>query len=167
MKLRVIVVLVLIVLGAVVWQKQEAAKTYDDLQKKAENPPEDSNQKPGYFDPNVKGVTPDAPPDINVDVELSKEGPRSVLTFTITEKHGWYVDYIYVEFWYVEIGEDGTEKQVGDSIKYLCHHYLGFGETLVEKTTLLDIEFPELDDFGTTENWRATVQKWGKVLAPE
>jgi len=167
MTVRVIVLLVLIALGAVVWQKQQSAQTYDNVKERVENPIERTDQRPGFFNPDAKGVKPDIAPELNVDVELTKEGPRHVLNFTITEKHGWYVDHVYVDFWYVKIGKNGHEKQVGNPVQYLCHHYLDFGATLVENTTLLDVEFPELSDFGTTENWRVAIRKWGKVLAPE
>ncbi len=125
------------------------------------------NQKDKFYDPNVEGLEPDTDPDFHVGVELRWDNQKAILDFTISESHGWYADYLYIDFWYVEEDENGELRQIGDPVTYMCHNYLPFGETLVEYTTLLDIEFDQIDDFGTTENWRARVGTWDKVLAPK
>ncbi len=129
-------------------------------------PPDEPDKTPPYIDPNATGVEPDSPPEYNVEVEIRREGPQTNIYFTLSEAHGWYTDTVYVEFWYVQEDDDGEWRQIGDPISYMFHHYLPFGETIVEHTVLYDIEFPELDDWGTTENWRARVKDHGKVLAP-
>ena len=114
-----------------------------------------------------EGIEPGGPPEFDVQVELGRAGPRQVLYLTITERHGWYADHVYVSFWYREQDEQGQWRRVGDEVWFLCRRYLDFGATLVEETTLLDFDFPDLDDYGTTENWQARVRGWGRVLSPK
>lgn len=161
MVMRIVAAITLASLGLFVFLYQRQAN-------KPADPPE-STKAPEFSKEGVEaeGVKPDVPPEFDVQVELRMEGPRQVLDFTITERHGWYADLLRVEFWYVEQKEDGQWRQVGDPLSYQCHHYLDFGATLVEHTTPQAIEFPELDDFGTTENWRARISSWDKVLAPK
>ncbi len=159
MAMRIVAIVIVAGLGLFVWSTKH----------EAENPvvPPKVDQTAQYTDPNVEGVEPDGPPDFNVGVELRMQGEKGILDFTITEAHGWYAEFLYIDFWYVAIDENGEERQIGDPVTYMCHHFLPFGETLEEYTSLLDLEFKELDGWGTTENWRAMVSKHGKVLAPE
>ncbi len=172
---RILSIVVIAGLGLLIWQKNQSVKEFDEQQEKlipAELEPE--GQKAQYFDPDVEGEEPGAPPDFHVDLDLRIEGPRYVMHFTITESHGWYVDHIYAEIWYVQVDENGDEKQIGDRLQHLCHSYLDFNSTLQCQTTLQDHEFEELFSgeypgvagFGTTENWRGRVANFGKVLAP-
>ncbi len=168
MAARIVAILIVIGLGGFVWWTNY----------KVSNPPAppNVNQAPKYVDPDAasKGVEPDSPPEHNVDVELRFEGEKAFIDFTISEAHGWYTDHMYIDFWYVRQDDNGDWHQVGDPVRYMCHNYLKFGETLVEYTTLYDLEFPELDvddggrvDWGTAENWRARVGEYGQVLAPK
>lgn len=157
---RIIAVLILAGLGFCVYSTKQQANI--------PMPGPEKDKPRGYENADAVGVKPEGEPEFHVDVELRLIGPRNVLEFTITEAHGWYADFVYVEFWYGEKDEDGEWNQVGDPVVYMCHHFLDYGATLVENTTLMDIEFPELDgEFGTTENWQARVNDWRRVLAPE
>ena len=183
MAIRIIAVVIIAVLGVLVWQKKAAVEksaqppliTAPGSDPEAEPGVDRVDKRPKFFNPDVEGVDPGVPPELNVDVEMRMVGPRQVLFFTVTEAHGWYVDHIFIEFWYVRIDDDGEEHRVDDPADYMCHNYLDFGATLVEDTTLLRVEFidlfdqddPESEGFGTTENWRVRVRKWGKVLAPK
>ena len=160
-------ILALLVIGGLGFfaytMNQEPAEIEADLPD-----PTGNTKPPEYEKQDVAGVEPDGEPDFNVDAELTFDGLRPVLTFSITEKHGWYADYVYIDFWYVQEDENGELQQLGDPVRYMCHHYLDFGATLVENTTPMHIEFPEIpEDLGKSENWKASVGDYGRVLAPE
>ena len=158
MAMRLTAMAIIAMLGVYVfWTKQ-----------KVDNPdlPVTVDGSPKFFDPDVEGVVPDTDPDLHVDVHVEREGEKAKIFFTVSESHGWYVDHLYIDFWYVEKDDSGEMKQIGRRLKYMCHNYLPFGETITEYTTPQSHEFPEIDDFGTTENWQAAAAEWGKVLAP-
>ena len=157
---RIIILLALAALAFCAFTvRQRASQPFPD--------PEDT-KAPRFFKEGVEGVEPDVPAEFDVAVELRRVGVRDVLYFTITERHGWYADHLYVEFWYEEQDEGGEWHRVGDPLTYLCHNYLDFGATLVENTTPQFIEFKELnEDFGTSENWRAHIRNYNRVLAPK
>lgn len=166
MTVRIVAVVIVLGLAIFVYTQRKSVEAQDAN----DNTPvtEKFDQEPKFLDPTIQGVEPATAPKINVGLELRHEGLRNVLYFTVTEEHGWYVDHVYIEFWYVQTDENGEERKLGDPVVYLCHNFLGYGKTLVEGTTLLDVEFPELEgNYGTTENWRARIQKTGKVLAPK
>ncbi len=125
-----------------------------------------TSQADKFNDPNVVGVEPETEPVFNVEVDLTMNGQQPNLNFVITEQHGWYAGEVSVQFWYVKTGDDGNERQVGAPITTLCRNFLPFNGTLEHKTTPIFAEFPDLSEWGTSENWRARVLKCGKVLAP-
>lgn len=156
---RIVAVVILAAAGAGVFLFQQKANEPAPVVKVDQS---DNLSKPG-----VEGVEPDVPPEFDVAVELRRVGVRDALYFTITERHGWYADHLYVEFWHRKKDENGEWQRVGDSLTYLCRKYLDFGATLVDDTTPQFHEFPELDeDMGTSENWRARISNYSKVLAP-
>jgi hypothetical protein len=160
MTVRIIALAVLIALGARIWLIQE--------QRPASGPETGPlTERSLLADPDAVGVAPDGPPQLTVEHELAYEGPRAVLHFTVTERNGWYVDHIFLKFWYAEPDASGQLHQIGDPVMYLCKGYLGFNETLTDSTTITEVEFSELDDFGTTDNWQVAVSQYGRVLAPE
>ena len=163
MVMRLLVVVVVGGLGIMVWMKKDGAETGEI--KLTEDVQTESQPAP-YFDPNVQGVEPDGAAEFNVVHELHMVGERNVMSFAVTEIHGWYADHIYVDFWYEKEDRNGERQRVGDPITFLMKGYIDFGKTLEDNTTLLNYEFPELDGFGTTENWQAIVSQSGKVLAP-
>lgn len=166
MAMRLLVVAVLLALGIVVWLNKEGADENEAALTNDVTVETEPKQAP-YFDPKVEGVEPDGSPEFNVVHELRMVGQRNVMFFTVTESHGWYADHIYVQFWYEEEDENGERHRVGDPVTILMKGYIKFGQTLEDNTTLLDYEFPELDGFGTTENWQARVTQHGQVLAPK
>lgn len=161
MAMRVVAIVLVLGLGGFVWYTSNRANTPAGVNTA------DQSDRFNLAAQGVEGVEPEAPPVFNVDVELRREGNQRNLYFTVSEQHGWAADHLYVEFWYEEQDEDGEWYQVGDPVRYLCHDYLGFSQVLREHTTLLDVEFRELDDFGTSENWRARIAEYGTVLAPK
>ncbi len=162
MIVRVVAVVIIVALGGFVFYKHQATK--DTSVTQLEGPKDTPFEKPGV---EAEGVEPPAPPDFDIAIDLVDKGPQKLIQFTVTERHGWYADTIEIHYWYVEQGEDGEWRQVGDTARFLCRSYLDFGGTLVDSTVLYELEFPQLEDFGTPENWRARVHGHGKVLAPK
>ncbi len=163
---RVIVILIVLCLGGFVLYTQNVA----DNPQTSLGPGDDGenvivDQSDGFEDPNVKGVKPDTEAIFNVEVDLTFNGEQPNLNFIVTEQHGWYAGTVVVQFWYVEKDEDGTEYQVGTPIETLCRKFLPFNGVLEHKTTPTPIEFPDVSDWGTSENWRARVSR-ANVLAP-
>lgn len=173
MAMRIVAFCILLGLGAFVWVQRGNVNNSDSVPANADGSPavnqslDTTDKHPPFYNPDVEGDKPDEDPELDVTCELTYEGPRAVLNFTVTERHGWYVDHIYVEFWYVEEDENGELRQIGDPVQHLCKKYLDFDDTLRDNTTLLDVEFEELDGFGTTENWRVRVADYNVYLAPK
>ncbi|NOT01934.1 MAG: hypothetical protein HOP29_15070 [Phycisphaerales bacterium] len=174
MAMRIVALVIIAALGLFVWQKKQQTES-DELVEVPANQLNDDrilerpgekhvDQTPEFFKKDVQGVEPPSQAEFNVDVELRMMGERPSLTFTVTEKHGWYADHLYVDFWNVNQAGDIQ----GESVRYMCHKYLDFGGTLVENTTPMVIEFPHLTGgFGTSADWRAVVGDSGKILAPK
>jgi len=158
MAIRVISILIVASLGLYVYTTH----------RQAEQPPPEiqHDQPPKFFNPEVKGVVPEIPPEFDVVVRMVPRGEQTRLEFTVTERHGWYVDNVYIEFWHVEKDEHGKWQQVGDSVRWLCRGYLDFNSVLTDSTVLTAQEWPDLDDYGETENWRARVVQYSNVYAP-
>ena len=175
MGMRIVAVVVLVGLAFFIWQRRGqvdengdgAVATAEDGQPEIGVPLDTTEKTPPYFDPDVEGVEPDEAPQIDITWELTHEGPRSVLNFTVTERQGWYVDHVYLEFWCVAQDEDGEWREMSDPVVHLCKGYIDFNGTLTDNTTLLDIEFPDLDEYNTTEHWRVRLHEFNKVLAPK
>ncbi|HEY3243928.1 MAG TPA: hypothetical protein VGM03_11315 [Phycisphaerae bacterium] len=109
---------------------------------------------------------PDVTPEFDLQVELHREGPRNVLYFYITERHGFLADGILVEFWHQRLDPaTGEWIQDGTKIGYQCRGRLDFGGSLVENTTLTELEMSEVGDVGTSENWQARVAACLRVKA--
>jgi hypothetical protein len=125
-----------------------------------------SQAPPFKFPESMKGVTPDGPPVFNVDVELRMKGDQPNLHFTVTEQHGWAADHVELRFWHQVRDENGEWKQVGKAVPHLCRTYLDLNGVLSDWTTPLELEFPDVEDWGTSENWEGRVTQWNGLLAP-
>jgi len=156
----IILVLVLVGLGVYVWVNPPSATPPPVTAPIAE--------KPEPCDPEVDGEPiADQDPEFDVGVDLRQEGPRHVLEFTVTEKHGWAVNCVYVEFWNQEWDEETQVYAPNDyRITHLCKFPLGFNETLVDSTTLIGTDLPEGVEIGTRDNWGARVVQWGRAFSP-
>ncbi len=167
MNLKVLVVILIVLVIAFVY----VTRTEKSPQDMPEPVGEDTKQ--GYWEkpiPEGTRLVTDRTPKFNVEVVRRNEGTQPVLEFHITEEHGFMVDGISVEFWF-RFKDDDTGEWIDDTktIKYLCRARLGFNETLVDKTVLLDTEFQHLgiDLLSTTsDNWGAQVVEWMRVMEP-
>jgi hypothetical protein len=120
---------------------------------------------PNVLDPSI-GVEPTDPPVFAVEADFAMVGDKPLLTFSVTERHGWAADAITVEYWHIVRDDEGAWYQLDDPQRFFCRGVLPLGGVLTDSTPVHYTEFTQLDDYGTSENWRARVQQWGKVLAP-
>ncbi len=120
------------------------------------------------FPEDFEGVEVEDQPEFDVACEVRYENEKAFITFTVTERHGWAVEEITVEYWHVKTDENGVEKQIGDpAVFFVRGGYLDFDSTLTDFTTLYYLEFEELDEeFGTSDNWRARVKSHGDIMKP-
>ena len=109
-------------------------------------------------------------PRFNVVTVRRSDTPQNILEFQITEEHGFMVDGIRIEFWYCFV-DDETGELIEDvnSVEHVCTKRLGFNETLVDSTPLIDDEFRYLGiDLAetTSENWKARVMDFARAMKP-
>ena|GEM_PF-4858036 len=124
-----------------------------------------------YIDPDLseKGIPAPGEPSWHVDLELAKDKGRNVFHFTVTEENGWAANGVYLE-----LRNHGLEERTGKGMMHdrrihiLCNKSpLRFNTPLKHTVTVRDTEFPELVNFGTSENWTATVSNHSDLTAPK
>ncbi len=108
---------------------------------------------------------------IHVKPVRRNEDDRCWIDFHITEEHGYMVDGINLKFWYrFKDTESGDIIEDPYKIGYFVKTRLGFNETLVESTPLLEIEFKHIDraEIAATigDNWGTQVTKYGRAIEP-
>ena len=130
----------------------------------------EEDEKPvGFFEVPENAVLTDEIPEFQVQVTPKTDGPKQIVEFSITEAHGWAVKAVYVRAWYGEPNEETGEwePKMARPVELLCREILGLGKTLVASTPLTEADRNNLaGKFGTAENWRGEVYKWGKVYKP-
>jgi hypothetical protein len=165
MKVAVFIVLILALVGALVYQNTQSKQAAAPTPTPQLNTPEWDSGIPANAK-EVKGRTP----KINVVTVRRNNGTQSVLEFHITEEHGYMVDAIQLRFNYrFQDPETGDWIQDPKRIDYFVNQRLGFNETLVANTVLLDMEFQHLGidlSATTTENWEVEVIGFGRVMEP-
>lgn len=169
MKGVLIVVLLLVAGGAIYFATSQASKEVEAPEVQLQTGSTVANL--AYIDPDLpsKGIPAPGEPKWNVKVELDKSKGRNNFHFTITEEHGWAANGVYVELRHKELKtKTGRGMIPNRSLKVLCDSgYLTFNSKLHHKTTVGSHEFMELDDFGTSENWYATVSHYSDLTAPK
>lgn len=123
-----------------------------------------------FIDPDLtkKGVPAPGDPDFNVDVELEQIKGRFVFHFTVTEAHGWAANGVYVELRNHGLPLRTGKGMLPDRSTYiLCRNApLRFDQPLKFSVTVdVPREFPELIEFGASENWSATVSNYSDLTA--
>ncbi len=106
---------------------------------------------------------------INVKLVRRNEGDRYWMDFHVTEEHGYMVDGITVQFWYrFQDEESGDIIADPHKVNYFVKQRLGFNETLVESTPLLELEFNHIArervGASTGENWGTRVIKYVRAM---
>lgn len=120
--------------------------------------------------PTIDGLATEETPEFDVEVATRVRGAQKRLEFTITERHGWAVEMVYVRARYGEIDPD-TGEFVSDMqypVEMLCRGFLDFGRPLVAETTLTNVELGQTDgQLGGPENWEAVIYDWKNVYKPK
>ena len=167
----VLIIVLVIVAGAAVWFATTRASQEVEPPTIKLPPKEPTVKNLPYIDPDLpkKGVPAPGEPSWNVEVELKKDKGRNVFHFTVTEEHGWAANGVYVK-----LRHHGLEERTGKGMMHdrripiLCNRSpLRFNTPLEHTVTVRDTEFPELVDFGTSENWAATVSNYSHLTAPK
>jgi hypothetical protein len=166
----IIVVLLVVAAAAVYFAVSQAQKppAKPDVQVASGGPA----GPPPYIDPELgsKGVPAQGDPDFKVDVRLEQAKGRNTFHFTITEGHGWAANGIYITLAHrdLPINYDIRDADPNRTLEILCDKApLRFGQPLEHRTTVTALDFPELTDFGTSENWSATVTNYSDLTAPK
>jgi len=137
-------------------------------------PAEPANRKLPYWEeplpPGYKLLGEGKTPKFHVVCERIMDKPQDILQFEITEEHAWAADGIRINFWY-RFKDPDSGEWIEDThrVAHVARERLDFNQTLIEFTTLLPIEYRHLGlDPGetTTENWRAEVVEWARVMEP-
>jgi hypothetical protein len=125
---------------------------------------------PPYIDDQLaaKGVPAPGEPEFTVEIKLERAAARNIFHITVTEKHGWAANGVYVD-----LGHRGLQTREGKGmvadrrLHILCASGpLRFGQPLQHSITVASHEFPELEDFGTSENWYGVVSGYSELTAP-
>ena len=167
MKAVLIVVLVIVAAGAVYFAMIQASKEVPGPEPKGPDIPTVPNLT--YLDPDLsaKGIPAPSEPKWVVKTELDTGKGRNTFHFTVTEEHGWAANGIYLELRHHGLEEKEGKGMMHDRrLKILCAKSpLRFNTPLEHTVTVRDTEFPELGDFGTSENWEATVSNFSDLTA--
>ncbi len=103
----------------------------------------------------LPGRAPAEPADIAVRVEVDRSRGKNRLYFTLSERHGYYVEQFRIAFWWKKGGLD--KEQFFD-------RYLLANETL---RLCLEVVPAELDmiggDIGSTSDWDTEISWHGRV----
>lgn len=106
------------------------------------------------------GEIPGGPADIEISHEVRVDGAHTRLHVFLRETHGWWVDRIYITFWYqdvdVETGELTSYKLTNEFIPAAIE----FGETLEHSFVIYETDLPLGMPKGTTENWGVEILRW-------
>ena len=123
---------------------------------------------PEYELPPPPGQPPSEPAVIEISHEVRQRGAQHRLHIFLTETHGWWVDRIYVVFWYQEKdAATGELKKYQERYEFIPRA-IDFGATLEHSFVIYETDFPAGKPKGTTENWGVRVDSWdaGRVRAP-
>lgn len=162
----IVLAIVAVALAVYVFTRPKTAPTENSI-------PVHETQTPYWEEelpPTMKLLSPDKSPRFNVLCERVMTTAQNTLAFHITEQHGYAADGVRIRFWYQFQDEDtGEWIEAGNKVDHVARKRLELNGTLVEQTALLDIEYRELGinlAATTSENWKAEVVEWARVMEP-
>ena len=124
---------------------------------------EDRKRTLDTFD--LPGTEPTDPADLSVRAEVDRSQGKNRLYFTISERHGYYVEQFRVHAWYKGEGVTGPENS-RLVVPFFFDRFLKADETLRVCGEAVPAELSHVDgDIGTTANWDAEIVTHGRVRA--
>jgi len=110
-----------------------------------------------------EGEIPPEPAQIEVWHEVRQDGRHHRLHVFLREAHGWWVDRIYIRFWYQD-----SDESTGETIQYKTTSEfiplpIDFGETIEHSFVIYETDLPAGKEKGTTDNWVVEVQSWDEA----
>jgi len=107
----------------------------------------------------LPGEEPPEPPILHIDVAVDTSSGKNRLVYNITEEHGYYVETLWVDFWYKD-AEHPTKEESLLVVTHPIENYVKANETLTGCIELNPAELEDVGgDIGTTENWGARIYR--------
>ncbi len=118
------------------------------------------NEKKMIWEFPLPGEEPEEAAELGVRVHLDPTDGKNRLYFSVTEAHGYYVEYVTVKFFYKET----PESTIDDSPLILTERindYVLANQTLVGCRELVPAELHDIGgQMGATENWGAEIVRY-------
>lgn len=106
----------------------------------------------------IPGEEPTVPPEFDVRVEVDQSKGKNRLRYSISEKHGYFVETMRVIFWYVKPGENTTEENTALTVPHYINDFIEAKKTFEGFIEVVPAELSNVGGkIGTTENWRGRV----------
>ncbi|MCH7720345.1 MAG: hypothetical protein IH988_05070 [Planctomycetes bacterium] len=107
-----------------------------------------------------EGEMPSESAEFEIWHEVRREGNHHRLYIFLKETHGWWVDWIYINFWYQEVDESTGELTEYKKTLEFIPKPIDFGETLEHSFVIYETDLPMGMPKGTTANWDVEVLRW-------
>ncbi len=109
-----------------------------------------------------EGEIPSESAEFEIWHEVRQEGNHHRLYIFLEETHGWWVDWIYISFWYQDVDEATGELTEYKRTHEVIPKPIDFGETLEHSFVIYETDLPMGKPKGTTENWDVEVLRWAE-----
>jgi hypothetical protein len=111
----------------------------------------------------IGGEEPEVEPEFDLKVEVDTSSGKNRLYFTISEKHGYYVDEFQLVAYWVEEGVTGPEDSPL-SVPIHLNLYKKANETLRTCVEIVPAELANIGgDIGTTKDWEVMLAAYGRA----
>lgn len=161
MNARLLILLVLVLgLFAVWWSTRQSGPAVDttiaDNERKSDEDYEIQTELTQR--PPPPGEEPAVPPQFAVAVEVDTSAGKNRLKFAISEKNGYYVESMDVQFWYVKPGGPTEPEDSPLKLTHRVNDYMEAKKTFEGYIEVVPAELTHVGGhIGTSENWRARV----------
>ncbi len=113
----------------------------------------------------LAGDAPEEEAEFDVNVRVDTSTGKNRLVLDITEVHGYYVEYIVADIWYVG-GDELDDADYQFTFTHRMNRYLRANETLVECLELVPRELSFVGgSIGSTEDWAAEITNYNRARA--
>jgi hypothetical protein len=113
----------------------------------------------------LAGKEPAEPVELAVQTEVDRSKGKNRLYFTVSERHGYYVEQFRIRFWWKRGGVKNWEN-APLVVEQLFDRYLKANETLRLCMEVVPAELVRVGgDIGATGDWDAEVSWHGRVRA--